>query len=176
MKFLMEKKPGANGNAYSSSKRLYESIKVTKANIIESSYVLNEAVDFEFGKNELGGVIVFSTDVNATELSSNKLINAVKKKIKTISNRVSATKKIDTIANKHDLVGWTVGKFLSGRYKAKNGTNFGENSLSVEIVGVPEDELIHIAEELCEAFNQETVLVKCYESGRIVLVNADKGE
>lgn len=166
--------PGANGNAYSSSKRLYEAIKATKDNIIAYDLPIKEAIDWEVGDKEKGGIIVLSTDVNAVEVSDNKFINAIKKIARTFKNRISYNKKIDAVANKHNLIGWTVGKFLSGRYRAKNGVNFGENSLSVEIIGVSTDDLIDIAEDLCEEFSQETVLVKDYSTGKIFFVNSEK--
>lgn len=165
--------PGANGNAYSASKRLYESIKKTPSNIIASSSALNEAVDWEVPNDEKGGIIVFSEEVNAIELSDNKLINWLKQKTKTAENKLFYKKKIDTIANKYSLVGWTVGKFLDGRYTAKNGKQFGEQSLSVEIVGVTVDTLIDIATDLAREFIQETVLVKDYSGGKIMFVNRD---
>ena len=54
------------------------------------------------------------------ELSPNKIKNWLKQKIATISNRLQSTKKIDKIADKHQLIGWTIGHYLDGRYKAKN--------------------------------------------------------
>lgn len=165
--------PGANGNAYSSSKRLYESIKKTPKNVIATSMPMDEAIDWEVPKEELGGMIIFSEEVNALSQSSNKVINWIKQKVMTLTNRIRYKNKIDTIADNHNLVGWTVGKFLDGRYKGKNGKMYGENSLSVEIVGVTVDTLIDIATELAREFEQEAVLVKDYSGGRIIFVNQD---
>ena len=50
---------------------------------------------------------------------------------------------------------------------------FDENSLSVEIIGIDSTELIKIAEELCIAFLQESVLLKDFSNNKIFLVNAD---
>lgn len=165
--------PGIDGNAYSSSKYLWKNITVTEEKIIERYNPLTEGIDYEFDEDSRGGVVIFSTDVNAIPQSENKIIDWLKKKAKTIRNRVSGTKMVDKISQAHDLVGWTVGHFLSGRYTAKNGTAFGENSLSVEMAGIDTDTLVNIATELCRSFDQETVLVKDYNNGKIYLVNRD---
>ena len=160
--------PGDNGNAFSGSKRLYRKIKVN-----ESKILAREAVDWEVDDNEKGGMIIFSRTVNAIGSSKNKLINWIKQKAKTLNNKVKSNKKIDDIGKKYELPGWTVGHFLDGRYTSKNGVSFGEDSLSVELIGVDTDKLLDIATELCRAFEQETVLVKCYNNGKIYFVNGN---
>jgi len=159
---IVEELIGNSGNSYSSSKFLLNSIKS-----------LSEAVDFEVDDNQKGGVIVFSTDVNAIPQSSNKIVNWIKQKAMTLNNRINSAKKIDKISQEHNLVGWTIGKALNGRYTAKNGTPFGENSLSVEIVGVDSNTLIDIATQLCKEFDQESVLVKDYTNNKIYFVNSN---
>lgn len=134
---------------------------------------ISEGIDFEPDADKKGGIIVFSTDVNALKLSDNKILNWLKQRIKTILNRVKRNKKLDAIADKHNLVGWSVGNFLHGRYKGKNNKIYDEKSISIEIIGVDTDELIKIAEELCIEFIQETVLVKDYSTGRVFFVNAN---
>ena len=90
----------------------------------------------------------------------------------TISNRFNATKKIDKIAAENDLVGWTIGHYFNGRYTSpKNGKQYGENSLSVEIIGVSFDQLVKIGMEICQSFRQESVLVKDFSSGRVLFVD-----
>lgn len=170
---------GNRGNAYSSSKFLLNSIgysddKCDYKSYLDDSHNIEEGIDFEFVEKEKGGIIVFSTDVNAVPLSTNKIINWLKQKIVTIGNRLNTNRKIDKIVGgKYEATAWTVGKYLSGRYTAKNGNFFGENSVSVEIIGITLDTLINVAEDLCEEFLQESVLVKSYaDGGRIFLVNA----
>lgn len=172
-KKMVETLIGEDGNAYSSSKRLLHAIKVDPNKVIAKGDSLHEGIDFEVPENEKGGIIIFSEEVNAIKQSDNKLIDWIKKKVKTLANNINYKKKIDTIANAHDLVGWTVGRFLDGRYKAKNGKMYGEKSLSVEIVGVTSETLIQIAEELARAFEQEAVLVKDYSTNSVLFVNRD---
>lgn len=157
--------------AYSASRWLSNDLRVKENRVIYTS--VKEGIEYEFEPNQKGGIITFSTDVNAENLSDNKLVNWVKQKVATFNNKLTKNKKIDKISQKHNLAAWTVGKFLSGRYTAKNGKVFDEKSLSVEIIGVDSDELIKIAEELCIDFIQESVLVKDYSTNRIFLVNAD---
>ena len=160
------------GNAYSTGRYLYEQIKRESTNkyLTES---LSEGIDFEISGDETGGTIVFSTDVNAVPMSKNKIVNWIKQKVATINNRLTATSKIDRVAQDNELVGWTIGKGLSGRYTAKNGKAFGENSLSLDLVGIPTDKLLKIATELCNLFNQESVLVKDYNTQKVYFVNGD---
>ena len=77
---------------------------------------------------------------------------------------------INDISKCNDIFAWTVGKYLHGRYKAKDGTVFDENSISVELLNVSVDTIISFAEELCKEFLQETVLVKLYGEDRILFV------
>lgn len=170
----IETLPGDNGNAFSSSKRLYHSINVNESlTIAEGEISCDKFVPINM---ERGGVVVFSTDVNAVKLSENKIINWIKQKSKTVENRLTCTGKIDRVAKSNYLVRWYIGKNLDWRYKSRNGKTYGENSLSVEIIGVDTDKLLSIAEELCNLFVQETVLVKDYNTGNIMFVNGDTEE
>lgn len=139
----------------------------------ESRMLLSEGIDFKIENHKKGGIIVFSTDVNAIKLSESEIKNWIQQKIATLKNRFTSTKMIDKIADKNNLVGWTIGHYLDGRYKAKNGKIYGENSLSLEIVNVSLKKLIKIAEEICRDFVQESVLVHDFTTGRIFFVNPD---
>lgn len=167
--------PKIVGNAYSLSRYLYKAIVVSEDRTIAKDLpkVISEGIQFEPDENSKGGVIIFSTEVNAVKQSENKIINWLKKKVKTIKNRFTAEKKLDKIAQAHDLVGWTVGKFLHGRYTGKNGKVYDENSISVELIGISSDELIKIAEEVCRAFDQEAVLVKDYSKQKVLFVDGE---
>lgn len=159
-------------NAYSGTAYLYSAISVKNRPVFATN--IEGGIDWEVPDDEKGGIIVFSQEVNAVQLSKNKLINWIKQKFSSVKNKVVGPSDIDKIAQKHDLVGWTIGKFLKGRYTGKNGKVYSEDSMSVEIIGVSDDTLIEIAEELCRVFNQETVLVKTYsEKNRIFFVNGD---
>lgn len=159
-------------NAYSGTAYLYAAIKVEGNPIFATN--IESAIDLEFEPDALGGIIVFSQDVNAVQMSENKLINWFKQKFATLKNRATGRATIDKIAQDNKLVGWTIGNFLNGRYTGKNGQVYSEKSLSVEVVGVTDEKLQKIAEELCRAFNQETVLVKTYsEKNRVFFVNGD---
>ena len=158
---------GKQKSAYSSGAYLSAAIK-KNGNVLFSR--LNEGIDFQPPANERGGVIVFSTDVNAVQMDEQKVVNLLKQKMQTISNRINLPKKIDSHAISHDLIGWTIGKYLNGRYTADNGKQYGENSLSLEIIGVSCAILINSAEELCTSFVQESALVKDYASGSVMFV------
>lgn len=133
----------------------------------------SEGIAYEPDKTNKGGLITFSTEVNAYNFSDSKFKNWMKKKIATIDNRINTNKRIDEIGKRHDLVGWTVGHFLNGRYTSNNGLVFDEKSLSLEIIDVDLDTLIAVAEELCIMFLQESVLLKDYTSGRVMFIDAE---
>lgn len=158
-------------NAFSASRMLEKFIRFNKDNMLAYGGFISEGIMFEPSQRERGGIIVFSQEVNAIKLSKNKLVNFIKQKFETLKNRVTGKNKIDKIADENELIGWTVGNYLDGRYKAKNGKMYGEKSLSVEIIGIDTDTLIKIAEQLCETFMQESVLVKDYSTGRVMFVD-----
>lgn len=135
--------------------------------------ILSDCVDLEPEENEKGGIIVFSTDVNTLELSPDKIINWLKQKNATLPYRCKSINKIDGLADNHQMNGWAMGHYLDSKYKAKNGKVFGENSLSVEIIGVNCDELIRFAEDVCMDFKQESLLVRDFSSARVLFVNPD---
>ena len=83
-------------NAYSASRYLYKAIKIDKDKII-SSNIISEGIEIQPAENKQGGMIIFSTEVNTVEL-----------------------------AKKYELIGCTVGKFLSGRYTDRMGKVYDE--------------------------------------------------
>jgi hypothetical protein len=175
--FTLVELPGANGNAYSSSRRLLESIKYNQETKIAGWVVKNgevcESVTFEVPDGMRGGMIIFSTEINAKKLSKIAIVDKFKKFVRNFRSARSANKRLDKIVLGHKLEGWTVGRFLRGRYTAKNGEFFDENSLSLEITGVNQETLMSIAEELCVEFDQESVMVKTYDDNKIMFVNSN---
>lgn len=121
-----------------------------------------------------GGIIVFSTDVNAVQLSKNALINYIYSKVQSIKNSLMISKKISKVIKHHEKqlkgIGLTVGNFVKGSYVADNGIIYDEKSTSVEIIGVETNVLNEVADSLRIEFNQESVLVKNYQDGTIYLV------
>ena len=173
VKFVNSSKLNLNRlNAYSATRQVYASISVDRKSIVATN--IDASIKWEVPEDEKGGIIVFSDEVNAVKLSNNKLVNWLKQKYATFSNKSKRNKVVDKIAQDNDLVGWTVGKFLKGRYTGDDGNTYSENSVSVEIIGVDFDKLVSIAEELCRAFQQESVLVKDYSTkNRILFVDGE---
>jgi hypothetical protein len=121
-----------------------------------------------------GGIIVFSTDINAVELSKNKLVNYIYSKVKSIKNALLVNQKINKVIKKHESqlkgIGLTIGNFVKGRYVSDNDTIFDEKSISVEIIGLETSVLNEVANSLRLEFNQESVLVKNYEDNKTYLI------
>lgn len=78
------------------------------------------------------------------------------------------------IQHKNMLNSWRIGNYFKGNYITKNGQNYGENSLSLEIVDVDFNTLVKIAEEICIDFKQESVLLHDFSTGRILFVDPSK--
>lgn len=148
------------------------------------AYELDEAVHpQQYGLADYrGGVITFSTDVNAVEFSKNAIVNKVKQLLATYGNRFFRQSKIaKVIKNFNDKDGeyigaFSVGNFFKGRYVGDNGKIYDEKSISVEINGLSSKGLLELAEKLCVEFQQETVLVKDFNTNKIYLVDADESD
>ena len=152
-----------NRNNDTSAKTTYIDLKGDKE--------LSEEISYEF--EDKGGIIVFSVNVNAVQLSNNKLINLIKNNIETFKNKIFKDKKINKVLSQYDeIFGVSIGNYVKGRYKSDSGNLFDESSLSIEIIGITTEVLNKVAESLASEFKQETVLVKDYTSNRIYLVKS----
>ncbi|MCR5615385.1 MAG: hypothetical protein K6F45_04395 [Saccharofermentans sp.] len=69
---------------------------------------------------------------------------------------------------------WCLGHFFKGRYTGQEGLVYSEGSWCVEIIGISDDALIAIGEELCRENSKVPVLIKVYsERNNILLVDCD---
>jgi hypothetical protein len=147
-----------------------------------SSLKLNEvmpiywykAVDFELGNSV--GVIIFSTDLDATIVKAETFSDMVKfffdSKWKSFLNRLNVSDKLRNILlDKYTQPEYTLGRNFTGSYKNKNGITINKNSLTIGIVGVDSDVLILIASEICKEFKQETVMVRDFNKSKVYFVN-----
>ena len=140
-----------------------------------NSFILDEGVHGkQYGMAKYrGGIIVFSTDVNAVELDKNKIINKIKQVITTFKNRLKKDAIIHNVMNKFNDKGgeyigaYSVGNFFKGKYVGDNGEMYNERSLAVEINGLSSESLLKVAEMIAQEFMQETVLVKDLNKNKI---------
>ena len=140
-----------------------------------NSFILDEGVHGnQYGMAKYrGGIIVFSTDVNAVELDKNKIINKIKQVITTFKNRLKKDTIIHNVMNKFNDKGgeyigaYSVGNFFKGEYVGDNGEMYNERSLAVEINGLSSESLLKVAEMIAQEFMQETVLVKDLNKNKI---------
>lgn len=115
---------------------------------------------------EEGGQIVFSTDVNSKKLADNAIKNKLLQLFSTVKNRLTVDKTLDKVRQDNKINYWTIGKYLIGTYtvKAKNHNQkdkvFNENSLSIDCIGITQELLFKVAEEVRDIFKQESVLVR----------------
>lgn len=158
-------------------------IKECKDN--KNAFILNEDVHSnQYGlTNYRGGIIVFSTDVNAVSLDKNKLKNKIKQIIATFSQRFNTggiMHKVVNSFNKHneseDYIGaYSIGNSFQGKYVGDNGEEYNERSTTVEINGLSSEGLLRLAEMIARIFHQETVLVKDLNQNKIYLANGLRG-
>ena len=122
-----------------------------------------------------GGMIVMSTDVNATQ--GKGWANWAKGLMKPWGNRLLEHRKVDEelkkLVKERGLdTGWSVGNLFRGRYYSpKTDQTFNEKSFSVDIRGVPFDFVVKVAEALLKKFDQESVMVVNHENNKVQFVD-----
>ena len=150
-----------------------------------NAYTLDEGVHGEqYGLAKYrGGIITFSTDINATKLSDNRLINKIKQTVETFKQRLNKDKMIHKAVtlfdreNEEEYIGsYSVGHFFKGRYVGDKGEMFNEKSVSVEVNGLSSKSLVNLAERIADMFRQETVLVKDLNNNKIFLVDREPSD
>ena len=171
LKFVMKEIQIAKRGAYAYTRWLSHDLRAKKRGILYTT--VKEGTDYHDPNNKPGGMITFSTDIHEVALAENKVIDWVQQKVVTVQNKQTKDITMKKKSEKHDFTAWTVGKFLSARYTAKNGKVFDDNSISVEIIGIDSNELLNIAKELCVKFLQESVLVKDDFTGKVFLVDVE---
>lgn len=159
-------------------------------NLVDASK-LTEAIHLnQYGLADYrGGIIVFSTDVNAVFSNNNNLFTKLKdtltKKFKTYKNRFFVDKKIDKSVKHFNQVGsltdlegniiddyigaFSIGNFFKGRYIGDDGKVYNEKSISIEINGISSIGLYKFGEIIASEFEKETVLVKDFNNNKIFL-------
>ena len=164
----------------------FSSAKEQGTPVYRESGILFEGIEYEFGENERGGIVVFSTDVNAIfdrdpQTALKKFSAKVKSVWQTLVNRVKRVQKVDlalkraqeqSLPGDPGISGYSLGNFFTGRFKSsKTGKVYDEKSLSIEIIGINSRQLLLLATEIAKEFKQESVLVKDHESGKIYLAD-----
>ena len=163
-----------NGSHYTRGGFLHECYLNTNA------FTLDEGVHPEqYGLAKYrGGMIVFSTDINAITLDERPFINKIKQFLETFKQRLTHGRRIHQIMAKHnkeneEFIGaYSLGNFFRGRYVGDNGEKYNEKSLCVEINGISSKTLMELAEMICVEFKQETVLVKDLNTNKIYTADA----
>lgn len=141
----------------------------------QNSFILDEGVyGNQYGMAKYrGGIIVFSTDVNAVELDKDKIVNNINQVITTFKNRVKNDSIIHNVMNKLNDKGgeyigaYSVGNYFKGRYVGDNGEMYNERSLAIEINGLSSESLLKVAEMIAQKCMQKTVLVKDLNKNKI---------
>ncbi|HLS31272.1 MAG TPA: hypothetical protein VK021_10475 [Flavobacteriaceae bacterium] len=132
-------------------------------------YILDDdgdihTLDKPLAKNQIndtkykGGTLVFPVKANATQLTENQLLNAIKHLMK-LGN-----------TGKENLH-FAIGNIFTGSYTDSHNISFNENSKTVDLGDVSTAILLQFAQRLCDTLSQETVLIKDSNSGKIYRVD-----
>jgi len=127
-----------------------------------------------------GGIIHFSTDVNAGGGEGgflDSLEHWMKQKAQTFKNVKDVKGKVTRAIGRarEGEIGFTIQKNLVGRYISPTGEVFDETSLSLIIANLTSKELGNVATEVAKTFRQESVLVDDRNpSGEMYLAAAEE--
>ena len=148
-----------------------------------NNFVLSEAVRYsKYGSRKYrGGVIIFSTELNAVGLDKNAIKNKVDTIIFHFQQRFFSGKKNSDIFNKaikyfrkmsEGTIGaYSIGNTFKGKYIGDNYEEYNERSISIEVNGLSNKALLYLGEMIARAFYQETVLIKDLNKNKIYFTN-----
>ena len=134
-KYPVLNSPRSMGQAFKSNmlgemKRIPETVFFT---------TLTEGVDWDIPAELRGGIITFATSVNSIDLDSRGIINAIKKKAESIKNALTVNRKVNRVAKRNNVVGLTLGHFLTGKYLDRKKVKDEKTGEEKEVVKVFDD-------------------------------------
>lgn len=154
------------------STRPYDFVHGVPTVLNESDHDQPSHIKFELPDSEKGGIIIFSTDVNATLKDMFPNASDFKRKLygiwHSVKNKMNVTKMV-TNAMPHNS-GFTLGHNFKGRYIDPSGKKFDESSWTLEILFMSFEGVAAIAAHICRIFSQQEVLVKDNATSKIVKV------
>lgn len=169
-----------NGGVYSQIRKNKKSFKYTPT---YRKYMCKTITKDQYGLlNYRGGVIVFSTSVNTVvdKEEKSKIKAYIKKAYLSTINLILKNKKLNKFVKKWNedfgsledkqIGAFSVGNLFDGKYISENGETYNDKSLSIDFDGVPSEILLLFAIRICKEYNQESVLVKDYNTNKIYLV------
>jgi len=112
-----------------------------------------------------GGLLIFAADAHAGEVDT--FVKSVKKAYHQWKQGLPPFPE----AQKPALSQWTIGNFFTKSYTADTGAVFNEKSMGIEITALDFTELMDIAESLCDACKQETLLLMEYTQNKILALS-----
>lgn len=139
--------------------------------------ILAEAIVHEFPPEEHGGVITFSTEVNATiEPGSNLLARLGRQVAATLKSRHqgwTAYGRSKRAIQQAGGIGFNFARSRGHYRDPSTGAAFDESSISIDITGINTQQLQDLARSLCRQFDQQSVLIYDRTTGRRFLFDAN---
>ncbi len=112
-----------------------------------------------------GGLLIFAADAHAGEVDT--FVKCIKKVYYQWKQGLPPFSEV----KKPTLSQWTIGNFFTKSYTADTGAVFNEKSMGIEITALDFTELMDIAESLCDACKQETLLLMEYTQNKILALS-----
>ncbi|MDD2708096.1 MAG: hypothetical protein PHV34_08810 [Verrucomicrobiae bacterium] len=142
--------------------------------VLRASSPLLEANSRTLKRNEAGGIIIFSMDVNATVQDASAFTKRLRQWWESLKNRLTHRAKGDWLVKRSGVGvgGYSIGNYFRGRYVSNSDKVFDERSLAIEILFIDCRQLVDLATEVCLVFQQESVLIK--DNGRVEFYFVDR--
>ncbi len=141
---------------------------------------LNESIIHVLSPSLKGGIIVFSTAINAeAELSQHPrslgILSFAERWVSSLHNRSNRLGKVDMAMTNMGITSTlSLGKLFKGRYRSQARSVYDERSLTLEILFLSEGELIRLATDLAEEFHLEDHLVRVNATDEVYYVDGTR--
>lgn len=151
------------------SQELYDYVYKDSEDYIESflyykNKIINQFSEEDFIQNK-GGIIILPSPEKNIDINGSQFTDYLNIMYDKIVDYLFEQKNINNILSKKDLIlGCSVGNFFNGRYHARNGQLYSNNSVTLEITNLSFEQLVMIAEYLIKELKQKSILVKDYNS------------
>lgn len=127
----------------------------------------------------LGGIVVFPAEINKVKIiqpTEDDLNVFVLQKLKSLSSNIIERNKVKHFFKKSENsigFGYTLGAFINGKFQTIKEEITFESGISkcIEIIGIENERLIIMAEDICSHFKINCVMLNIYDPKKNVYSN-----
>jgi hypothetical protein len=139
-------------------------LQAARANCVNPQLCMGTQLHLDVG--ERGGIIIFTDDLNTTA-KRRSLRKCLSSWLQSYWDRRAVQQRVSRILAATSLEAVNFGNYFRGHYTTDDGRVFSERSLAVEVLFVDSAGMERLATELARAFNQQVVLVKDSNTGKM---------